>query len=161
MSMKVLIGLNALQTIAIVVLIVMVGGNHAALQQQSAGADIASPQFQTSSADSANPSLGFADEARLRSIIREELASQTPAAIQDQEGEAKASTPDLQSAAHMRNQSQLVAQKIEGYKGVGVVTNHQMQELLNDIDQLDEPNRAQMMSSLARAINTGALKGRL
>jgi hypothetical protein len=61
----------------------------------------------------------------------------------------------------MRDQSQLIEQKIEGYKGVGAITDRQMQELLGEIDQLDEQSRAQMMSALARAINTGALKGRL
>jgi hypothetical protein len=155
--MKILIGLSVLQTIAIVVLIVMVGSNGGPVQQQSAGTGFVLSQQQGSSDQAPGP----LDEQRLRKIIREELASQQQGRMPAQEGAAKTSAPDQQAAAHMRDQSQLIEQKIEGYKGVGAITDRQMQELLGEIDQLDEQSRAQMMSALARAINTGALKGRL
>jgi hypothetical protein len=159
--MKILIGLSLLQTIAIIVLIAMGGANSGSVQQQSAGAAIVLPQRQASQSELSNQSPSSFDEERLRSVIREELAAQQQNVNRGQDGAAKLAVPDAQAAAQMRNQSQLVAQKIEGYKGVGAVTNRQMQELLGEIDQLDEQNRAQMMSALARAINTGALKGRL
>lgn len=58
-------------------------------------------------------------------------------------------------------QRAVVEQQIENYRGVGAITESQMQDLQADIAQLDDAPRRQMMSKLIRALNSGDIKGRL
>jgi hypothetical protein len=102
----------------------------------------------------------FADEERLRNVVREELGRL----------QGPPNTPSSASSvrrAHGRDepihlqQQQLIAQQIENYRAVGSITDEQMQELQVNIAQLDAESRREMMSRLIRALNSGELKGRL
>ena len=157
--MKTLMTLSVLQTIGLAVLIIQLFGNgrQSAPERQAQNAGAAtSPQ----SMHAPDGDALFADEKRLRNIVREELARlQVPP-----------NTPSSASPArrvHARDepthlqQQQLIAQQIETYRAVGAITDEQMQELQVDIAQLDEESRREMMSRLIRALNSGELKGRL
>lgn len=156
--MKFLIGLSVLQTTALIVLVAMMANEHAK-EPREVGIGTSAQALSNEQASSANQPLRSFDEERLRTIVREELASQNAA-------RARNSTdtpviPDAATAAKFADQRQLVSQRIASLKHTGPIPDQQMQDLLGEIEQLDETGRKQSLSMLAQAINTGAIKGRL
>ena len=154
--MKTLIALSVLQTIGIAVLLLHVIGDDrepaSSLHAANPVATAPSP-FATRSDRSAPP----ADEARLRAIIREELAAQL-----EVRSNGIAPPPAVaRDEASDRLQQQRIAQQIEAYQAAGSITEAQMQELQVRIAQLDDASRKRMMSKLIRAMNSGDIKGRL
>lgn len=157
--MKTLITLSVLQTIGLAVLIIQLFGNGRQSaperQAQKAGAATSPQSMHAPDGDAL-----FADEKRLRNIVREELARlQVPPNAPSSASPARRAHARDEST-HLQQQ-QLIAQQIETYRAVGSITDEQMQELQFDIAQLDEESRREMMSRLMRALNSGELKGRL
>jgi hypothetical protein len=159
--MKLLIALGIVQTVCILVLIAMIATSHTDTPPVAAATSGTSALAQNESSRAAE-SLRSPDEARLRQIIREEFAAQHAADTQPNNAIEKAATNlDLRTVEQFRNQRNLVAQHIETYKSVGVITDSQMNELQGEIADLDEPGRKETMSLLIRALNSGRLKGHL
>lgn len=92
--------------------------------------------------------------------MREELAREhnRPATASDALPAVSASPRDPQADLERR---EAIAQQIETYRGLGTITDAQMQELQAEIAHLDAASRSQMMSRLIRALNSGDIKGRL
>jgi hypothetical protein len=152
--MKTLMALSVLQTIGILVLIVKCSGNEPQPTLES--------RLQSSFAAATSPHLGRdADEARLRSIIREELARQPQVQANRHDTPASAVVTPPRTESMDRHQQELVAQQIETYKSMGSITSQQMENLQVQIAQLDEASRRQMLGKLIRALNSGDIKGRL
>lgn len=147
--MKTLIALSVLQTIAIAALVV-----HEFREPAHVAVDVqpATP-IAPSTVSPAAPSV---DEERLRAVIREELAQ-----LHVQRDAPPPVAPLPRNRPVDPQQRAVVEQQIEAYRGVGAITESQMQDLQADIAQLDDPTRKQMMSKLIRALNSGDIKGRL
>jgi hypothetical protein len=162
--MKALTILSVLQTIGIAVLVIH------SLRSQDDGATLPARGVSTTGCAAAisGPDIfdraaagaaSVADEDRLRTIMREELA-----ALQLQ---PKTQSAPSVSGVHPRNElederrQQRVAQQIDAYASVGSITDQEMELLQVEIAQLDAASRKQMMSKLIRALNSGELKGRL
>jgi hypothetical protein len=157
--MRTLIALSVLQTIGIAALVVhSFGAKHAAGPEQrapSASAPQISPAKESPTSGDA-PSVPSVGEERLRTIVREELAR-----IQAQRNASSSPAAQPRNPSLDVQRREAVEQQIETYRGVGAVTDAQMQELQADIAQLDDASRKQMMSKLIRALNSGEIKGRL
>jgi hypothetical protein len=154
--MKFLIGLGIVQTVAILALIVLIVGDRE-VQMQSQHVDRV-PAREVHADTSASSSF---DEQRLRSIVREELAAERHSVGPSGNNQNPAkSEPEIQTA-EQRIRRDRVVQTLESYKSLGTINDQQMQDLQDEIGQLDEQSRNQTMRSLMRALNTGALKGRL
>ena len=173
--MKFLVGLSLLQTVAIVALIAVVVSDRSTVDSSHSIAVSATPETVTpetvtpetvASRDTiaSGTNVGAAseslNEARLRTIIREELVAQQMSVARKPTNARNLDPNDAQAVAAMRVQSERVAQTIETYKSMGAINDQQLQALQDDIAQLDDANRKQLMSSLARAINSGLIKSR-
>jgi hypothetical protein len=157
--MKFLVGLGVLQTIAILALILLVARDRAdSVRPQPIGENILPNDVRGRDLNASS-----FDEQRLRSIIREELVAREKASrsVATTDNSAVKTEPDARATADQRIRSERVVQTLESYKSIGTINDQQMQELQEEIGQLDEQSRNQMMRSLMRALNTGALKGRL
>ena len=100
------------------------------------------------------------DEARLRQVVREELAALTvtaPGATRP----AVALVPAPRDAEKDRLQRERVAEQIDRYRTAGAISDAQMSELQNEIAQLDPASRREMLGKLTRAMNAGEIEGRL
>jgi len=151
---RTLITLSVLQTIGIAVLVV-----HALREEPHAVSDVRPAQSPASApAPVEAPRI---DEARLRAILREELAQEHNRPVAESLPAAPSPAPPHNPSAAELQQRDLVAQQIEAYRAVGMITDAQMQELQADIAKLDAVSRKQMLSKLTRALNTGDIKGRL
>jgi hypothetical protein len=158
--MKTLMTLSVLQTIGVAVLIVQsFGKGPQSMPDQPSSNSGAAISQQPRRATPDGDAL-FADEKRLRNIVREELARLQ---VQPTAPRGAPAAPRVYARNERRDlqQQQLIAQQIETYRAVGSMTDEQMQELQADIAQLDEESRKAMMSRLIRALNSGELKGRL
>jgi hypothetical protein len=147
--MKIPITLGLLQTMGVVVLIVHALGN-----EEQVDAALARP---LPICDQAERAMLGGDEARLRSVIREELTRLQAQPLQ------RARLPATGRARKESDDrlSQALAQQIETYRAIGTITDEQMQELQTGIVQLDPSSRLELMSKLIQALNSGEMKGRL
>lgn len=148
--MKLLVVLSALQTAAIVFLLLT-----APSRLQDA---VATP--------AAAPVELTGQEERFRRIVREELAArdaQMPRATGDARSDATAQTRTLDpiAAADQRAQLDLVTGQLEHYKRQGYMSPIEMQNYQADIARLDPASRKQMLSNLVRAMNAGEIRGEL
>ena len=98
-------------------------------------------------------------EDRLREIIREELSARLGDVADAQNSSVPAPSPV--SEAEYVYRRELVAQKLQYYANVGQVTGPEMIELEGQIAGLSEEDRPVMLKELVRALNTGAIDGRL
>jgi hypothetical protein len=144
---KALLVLCTIQTIGIVILLAHVLGDERA---PAAAAPLATNPI----AVAASP---FADEDRLRVIIREELAAQRTM----QSGGPAPPPVAARDEVSNRLLQERVSQQIDAYQAAGAITDAQMQELHVQIAQLDAAGRKRMLSKLIRAMNAGDIKGRL
>ena len=119
--------------------------------------DLTNTQSQSNSSDTSS----YADEDRLRQIIREELAAQPDGRF----GPAKQVDAVFASSstdnAENQYQRERVAQQLNYYMSVGSVSDADMQELQGEIAKLDEASRTEMLRKLTRALNSGQLEGHL
>jgi hypothetical protein len=111
-----------------------------------------------SSNDGGHPYLSEAD---LRRIIREELAARLSAtAAAETAGQAKLAAAASREPANPR-QVEAINRQVDAYIGAGTIADSEMAILQSDIAKLDRSARNELLGKLARAINAGALKGRL
>jgi len=103
----------------------------------------------------------YADEDRLRQIIREELAAQPGGgfAPANQVDTVAASNPT--NTAENQRQRELVTQQLEYFSSVGNISNMDMQKLQGEIAKLDNAGRKEMLGKLTRAMNSGQIDGHL
>jgi hypothetical protein len=156
-QMKLLIGLSIAQLGVLIVVAAMMT-NDRTKEFRGVSDDARVDVIRSEQAPSAKQVPSF-DEQRLRTIVREELASQNPASARTPV--VAPVIPDAATAAKFTEQQQHVSQRIASLKHTGPIPDQQMQDLLSEIEQLDEQGRKQSLSMLAQAINTGAIKGRL
>jgi hypothetical protein len=98
-------------------------------------------------------------EDRLREIIREELSARLDGVADAQNSSTPAPSPV--SEAEYVYRRELVAQKLQYYANVGQITRPEMAALEGQIAGLSEEDRPVMLKELVRALNTGAIDGRL
>lgn len=155
--MKTLLTLCVLQTMGIVALVVHAFGDGTDARRVGQSSAPSTKIVAPHTHDRVDDAALLADEKRLRTLLREELAQ-----LQAQQPPAShaAAAPPRDEAADRRQQV-LVAQQIEAYQAMGSITDQQMQELQAEIAQLAPASRKQMMIQLVRALNSGELKGRL
>jgi len=117
------------------------------------------PSSASKSGDTA--ATGYADEDRLREIIREELGL----ALEDVRSVSSSANTSparpLQSGPDYESRRDAVAQSVDYYVSIGQITEREMSRLQQDIAQLNPTDRRAMMVALVRAINTGRLDGQL
>lgn len=96
------------------------------------------------------------DEARLRRIIRDELAAQA---------HRTASQPTLATRPRNPLDDQLrrerVGRQLDYYKRLGRISPAQMQAMQDEIAQLEPAARKEMLGNLARSLNRGEIEGLL
>lgn len=113
------------------------------------------------STESASATAGCLDEAEMRRVIREELAAiaatATPAPRSPSTGPAEPSPVPVASAAQVAR----VDQRVDEYIRSGVISDAEMARLQSEIATLDPAARRAVMQRLVRALNSGALDGRL
>jgi hypothetical protein len=101
------------------------------------------------------------DEARLRQVVREELAALTATTAAAPGAARFAAAPAPRDAEKDRLQRERVAEQIDRYRSVGAITDAQMNELQNDIAQLDPASRREMLGKLSRAMNAQEIQARM
>ena len=150
--MKILVTLSLLQTIALIVVIARLGGHspQATLEPPKAPHPTISRRLIHASSISM-------DEQRLRSLIREELASELRVSSRRNDAHAAMQAPARDEAADQRRR-EFVGQQIEMYRSVGSMTEQQAQDLQAEILQLDPASRRQALSILVSAINAGQIR---
>ena len=101
------------------------------------------------------------DEVEMRRVIREELATAAataPAGQLPPTAGAVAGTPTTPASPE---QVELVNRRVDEYIRAGVVSESEMARLQGEIATLDPAARRAAMQKLVRAMNSGALEGRL
>jgi len=101
------------------------------------------------------------DETEMRRVIREELAAAAAANV-DARGTPASVPADLPPApVASPAQVALVTRQLDGYLQAGVISDSEMARLQSEIGKLDPAARRAAMQRLVRALNSGALDGRL
>jgi hypothetical protein len=101
------------------------------------------------------------DEAEMRRVIREEIvaASAAKVPVQGRPARNPAEIPPTPVASPA--QVALVNRRVDDYIQAGVISESEMVRLQSDIARLDPAARRASMQKLVRALNSGALDGRL
>jgi hypothetical protein len=124
------------------------------------GARIAGSAVQTAGPAATEPPRCL-DEADMRRVIREEIvatsAAKVPAQVQSSQNPTEISPGPVASP----DQVALVNRRVDDFIEVGVISESEMVRLQSDIARLDPAARRAAMQKLVRAMNTGALDGRL
>jgi len=97
----------------------------------------------------------------MRRVIREEIVAASAAKVPAQSGLAQipAEIPPVPVASPA--QVALVNRRVDDYIQTGVISPSEMVRLQSDIARLDPSARRAAMQKLVRAMNSGALDGRL
>ena len=98
------------------------------------------------------------DETEMRRVIREELAAAAAAPVAAQVSPTSATS---ESPATSAAQVELVNRHVDQYLQAGVISESEMARLQSDIAALDPAARRAAMQRIVRALNSGALDGRL
>jgi hypothetical protein len=124
------------------------------------GAHIAGSAVSTAS-PAATESPRCLDEAEMRRVIREEIVAAPAANVPTQSGLAQnpAEIPPVPVASPA--EVALVNSQLDRYIQAGVISNSEMARLQSEIGKLDPAARHAAMQKLVRAMNSGALDGRL
>jgi hypothetical protein len=104
---------------------------------------------------------GFPDENRLREIIREELALQLSGLSATADADEASAVESVYTGAEYEYRRESVAQSIDYYVSAGRITEVEMADLQQQIAGLNPDDRREMLGQLVRALNNGALDGRL
>jgi hypothetical protein len=97
----------------------------------------------------------------LRTIVRQELSAQLAALPAVAATAPTAVAPDSIDETEYQYQLQSVMQKMDLYESVGNISQSDMHNLQSEIMTLNAADRKQALSRLARAMNSGAVKGQL
>jgi hypothetical protein len=156
--MKLLTALSALQTALIAFLLLKMAGDSGPTTAPAATTVVqtAGNPFAPASAAASAGAASALDEARLRQIIREELAAHH--AAEGETGRIAAAPIDPTEATRRKS---AVAQQINYYRSIGKISEKQMADLELEISRLDPAGRKEMLSMLSRAINAQEIKTRL
>lgn len=152
--MRTLTILSLLQTAAILLLVWTIAGH---------GGDTDSPHSPGRVGNAAGPGgpdrVRPLDDARLRRIIREELASQANAVTG---GGAFRASPagKVRNPVEDRFRKEQVDRQLDYYRRIGAISPAQMQDLQREIAQLDQASRKAAMGQLMRSLNSGQIDGR-
>ena len=113
--------------------------------------------------DSGVVHLDGSSEALLRTIVREELAAQLSAlkVADSQFATATAIQADEIDPSEYQYRVAAVSQQLDIYESVGNISENDMHRLQSEIMALNEADREEALSRLVKALNSGALKGRL
>ena len=103
----------------------------------------------------------YLDEARLRLIVREELAAQLAILPGADMQKPVIIAADPIEVAEYQYQFDSVTQKLDIYESVGSISEVDMHNLQSEIMALNEADRVEALSRLVKALNAGTLKGRL
>jgi hypothetical protein len=124
------------------------------------GAHIAGSSVSTAS-PAATEASRCLDEAEVRRVIREELVAATAAIVAASGAPApgRAGLPPVPAASPA--EVALVNSQLDRYIQAGVISNSEMARLQSEIGKLDPAARHAAMQKLVRAMNSGALDGRL
>jgi hypothetical protein len=158
--MKTLITLSVLQTVGIGWLVALAWNHERQIPAEYPVSSIDTRLLAAPVDGAAGSVAASIDEARLRAVIREELAELRRQSAQRLSAPPAVKAPHRDETVDQRRQDS-VAQQIEAYRAVGKITDGEMQALQADIADLDEDSRREMMSKLIRALNSGELQGRL
>jgi hypothetical protein len=131
----------------------LVGSPTASVQRQSSALQSVNRQAQSGA-------IGI-DEALLREVIREELGSHRPNDLESRYAAEAPSLPDPQMDLEYQRRSLIVDERLTYFGQVGQITPAEMGSLQADIAQLRPEEREAMFKRLVRALNSGAIKGRL
>jgi len=101
------------------------------------------------------------DEDLLRKVIREELGSNRPHDAESRYVAEAPILPDPQMDLEYRRRSLIVDERLTYFGQVGQITPAEMESLQADIAQLRPEDREAVFKRLVRALNSGAIKGRL
>jgi len=101
------------------------------------------------------------DEAEMRRVIREELAAATAASVTAQGSPAPASAVGSLAPPSSADQIEFANRQVDEYIRAGVISESEMARLQSDIATLDPAARRAALQKLVRAMNSGALDGRL
>jgi len=101
------------------------------------------------------------DETEMRRVIREELAAAAAAGVPAQGTPASASAAVSPVPPSSADQVEFVNRQVDEYIRAGVISESEMARLQSDIATLDPAARRAAMQKLVRAMNSGALDGRL
>ena len=100
-------------------------------------------------------------EPRLRTIVREELAAQLADLRTANTQVATAIAAEELDEGEYQYRVSSVSQQLDIYESVGSISEDDMHKLQSEIMTLNEADREEALSRLVRALNSGALKGRL
>jgi hypothetical protein len=128
-----------------------------AIQDTSVSRELSNTQSQSTS----RGTTVYADEDRLRQIIREELAAQPGGAFGSANQVDAISASNPVDPAENQRQRELVTQQLNYFSSVGSISDMDMQKLQGEIAKLDNAGRKEMLGKLVRAMNSGELEGRL
>ena len=117
------------------------------------------PFSQRRTEDKIDDPLAASGEELLRRIIREELSAQ-PLGESDPDHSGVAVVPAV-DPAEMQRRRDSIDQQIDYYASVGQISGTEMLELQTEIAKLDSVGRSEMLGKLTRAMNSGAIRGRL
>jgi hypothetical protein len=117
--------------------------------------------FDSTLTDRAITVTGFPDENRIREIIREELAVQLDGLSVAAADAEKSAADGAYTGAEYEYRRESVAQSVDYYVSAGRITEFEMADLQQQIAGLKPEDRQAMFRQLVRAMNTGALDGRL
>ena len=104
---------------------------------------------------------GLPDENRLRELIREELALQLSGLSVTGDDSEASTVASVYPGAEYEYRRESVAQSIDYYVSAGRITEVEMADLQQQIAGLNPDDRREMLGQLVRAMNNGALEGRL
>lgn len=161
-KMKTLTVISILQIVAILLLF----GKLANIEEivgRSTPATVAVPLSSNPFQSAQNPveSTVYADESRLRQVIREELVAQLGQQAGFEARVNPAVTPGPGDSAEIERRREQVFQQLEYFSSVGRISDSEMAKLQMDIAKLDAAGRTAALAELSRALNSGSLEGRL
>lgn len=162
-ELKTLTALVVVQLVVLLALFMRVGTlENEVTAARSAPQSLAPTEsFNSTPTDRTVTVTGFPDENRIREIIREELALQLDGlGVAAADGE-RPMTDSAYTGAEYEYRRESVAQSVDYYVSAGRITEIEMAGLQQQIAGLSPEDRQAMLRQLVRAMNTGALDGRL
>lgn len=107
-----------------------------------------------------------AEQAQLRTILREEIAaallSFSPKAVSQQSSVvASAASGGDQKTEDYQNELEVLEAELDYYITRGAISDREMSALQMQMARLDQSGRKQIMRKLVRSLNSGELSGRL
>ena len=151
--MKTLLGLSIVQSVVIAILAFFVFDERNSPAPRTTSSNAIPANHRSNEEPETALARPVLHEERLRRIVREELAAAMPAA--PTLSVVAKPPPDPIAAA---NQRERIERVLANYQRRGSITSREMQELQQDIAHLNDDDRAQMASSLVRALNAGVVK---